>query len=916
MKRFSKYLLILLLFVSYGSVYAQGAEQQARKELERRGLGDEEVQKRLQERGIDINNIDINNPAEVFRVEKELKDVVKELEAEKLKDEAAGIDTSGNDNKAELTDEQAKAIAKEGETISKSIEDGATLQEAVSEELIEGQEGALPDATVYGQEIFRTQSLKLYRQSEDVKPPETYILGVGDKLAIAIWGYSEENLVFEINKEGYIKPDGSPRIYLKGLRFGEAKTLLEDRFGRFYRFRPQEFQVTLNFARTINVNIVGEVFNYGSFNIPAINTAFNALVAAGGPNDVGSVRNIKFLRAGEAPKTIDIYEYLMNPAYGQNLYLEENDIIHVPVAEKIVQIKGAIIRPQKYELLKSENLVDLLQYCGGFKANATLQNVQIKRFQNDKEVILDVNFNQLMKLNDDFNLLNGDVVTVYTIPEDFKNYVEIEGAVDIPGTYSIESGTRVSELLSRVNLLDNALTELAYLKRLNLDGKTFSYQPINIELALRDRNSSANLILENKDQIIIYERAKFVDDQYFKISGEVREPSTFAIDQSKNLKISDAVIFGGGLKEDATDFAYLRRKDEDNLLHKKSVRIDLREIIQNPNSDLNLELEAGDEIVVYSKLDFLDSQKILVNGAVRNEGEFEFNKSLSIKDLLTLAGGLRYNASKSKIDVYRLDIKDDNKTKTIAGTLKVNNNYELVGADFDLKPYDQIIVRYAPEFEEIKNVEIIGEVIYPGTYAIVNDNETIARIIERAGGITEEGFAEGAKLVRPTDGLGYISFNLDEALNDRQSDQNLILKKDDKIIIPKKQEIVSIVGATNAGNIYSSDVLLNGKINTPHEGGKNAIYYINKYCGGLSPNADKSSIYVKHPNGELHKTKRFLFFYRYPKVKKGSTINIGYDISKLDPKQDIGTDWGQIFQDSIGQVTAVLTLLLLVQRLD
>ena len=916
MKRLGKYFLVAILFLSYSSVYTQGAEQQARKELERRGLGDEEVRKRLAERGVDINNIDINNPAEVFKVEKELKDVVKELEAEKLKNEAAGIDTSGNDNKAELTDEQAKAIAKEGETISKSIEDGATLQEAVSEELIEGQEGALPDATVYGQEIFRTQSLKLYRQSEDVKPPETYILGVGDKLAIAIWGYSEENLVFEINKEGYIKPEGIPRIYIKGFSFGEGKKLLEDRFGKFYRFRPQEFQVTLNFARTINVNIVGEVFNYGSFNIPAINTAFNALVAAGGPNDVGSVRNIKFLRAGEAPKTIDIYEYLMNPAYGQNLYLEENDIIHVPVAEKIVQINGAVIRPQKYELLKSENLVDLLQYCGGFKANATLQNVQIKRYQDDKEIILDVNFNQLIKLNDDFNLLNGDVVTVYTIPEDFKNFVTIEGAVDIPGNYSIERGTRVSELLSRVNLLDNALTELAYIKRLNLDGKTFSYQPINIELALQDRNSSANVILENKDQIIIYERAKFVDDQFFKISGEVREPSTFAIDQSKNLKISDAIIFGGGLKEDATDFAYLKRKDDKNLLHKKSIRIDLREIIQNPFSDLNLELEAGDEIVVYSKLDFLDSQKILVRGAVRNEGDFEFNKSISIKDLLTMAGGLRYNASRTKIDVYRLNIDDDNKTKTIAATLKVDQDYQVVGSDFELRPYDQIVIRYAPEFEEIKNIILTGEIKYPGTYAIINENETIASIIKRAGGITEEGFAEGAKLIRASDQLGYISFDLEEALSNKNSDQNLILKEDDRIIIPKKQEIVSITGATNANSIYSSEVLIDGIINTPHESGKNAMYYINKYCGGLSLRADKSSIYVKYPNGELHKTKRFLFFYKYPEVKKGSLINIGFDKDELNPKEENNTDWGQIFQDSIGQVTAVLTLLLLVQRLD
>jgi protein involved in polysaccharide export with SLBB domain len=301
---------------------------------------------------------------------------------------------------------------------------------------------------------------------------------------------------------------------------------------------------------------------------------------------------------------------------------------------------------------------------------------------------------------------------------------------------------------------------------------------------------------------------------------------------------------------------------------------------------------------------------------VRNEGEFDYNKSISIKDLLTMAGGLKYNASRTKIDVYRLNIEDDNKTKTIAATLQVNENLELVGSDFELKPFDQIIIRYAPEFEEIKNIILTGEIKYPGTYAIINENETIASIIKRAGGITEEGFAEGAKLIRASDQLGYISFDLEEALSNKNSDQNLILKKDDRIIIPKKQEIVSITGATNANSIYSSEVLIDGIINTPHESGKNAMYYINKYCGGLSLRADKSSIYVKYPNGELHKTKRFLFFYKYPEVKKGSLINIGFDKDELNPKEENNTDWGQIFQDSIGQVTAVLTLLLLVQRLD
>lgn len=452
-------LIIFSILCSSLCIYGQSnPEDIARQELERRGLGDEEVRLRLEERGIDINNIDINNPSAIFKLESSIKEVIDEMEKEKLNitpSESTVSDTLKKEETredVELTEEESKILAKEGESISEAIDEGASLQEAVSEELIDAQENELPQAIVYGQEVFRSQSIKLYRQSEDVKPPETYILGVSDVIAVSIWGASEEDLIFEINSDGYIKPEGIPRIYLKGLKFSEVKSLLAKRFSNYYNFKSNQFEVALNFSRTINVNITGEVYNFGTFNIPAINSVFNAMVAAGGPNDVGSVRKIKHIRPGIKENIIDIYKYLKDPTYAADLYLEENDILHVPIADKIIKIDGAIIRPHSYELLDNENLVELLKYCGGLKANASLKNIQITRYDNDIEKIIDVNLNEVVNRNKDFTLKNGDRIFVNSIKEKVKNTINITGALNIPGEYAIEKGNKISDILKRITL--------------------------------------------------------------------------------------------------------------------------------------------------------------------------------------------------------------------------------------------------------------------------------------------------------------------------------------------------------------------------------------------------------------------------------------------------------------------------------
>jgi polysaccharide export outer membrane protein len=146
---------------------------------------------------------------------------------------------------------------------------------------------SMPPAAIWGQEIFRNQSLDVYKDADNIKPPDSYVLGVGDQITVTIWGQSQLNEIYEINTDGYITPTRMPRIFLKGATMNRAREILKNYFRKFYRFNPNEFQVSVNYSRTININIFGEVFQAGGYTLPAINTAFNALIATGWTDQFG-----------------------------------------------------------------------------------------------------------------------------------------------------------------------------------------------------------------------------------------------------------------------------------------------------------------------------------------------------------------------------------------------------------------------------------------------------------------------------------------------------------------------------------------------------------------------------------------------------------------------------------------------------
>jgi protein involved in polysaccharide export with SLBB domain len=905
-------------------------------ELTKRGITEQEARDKLKSKGIDIDKI----PMEQFpKMQRQIEEAIAELQKEKqeklLKQEALANETEPIDS-LDSIDEKPKK--RNGEIINKKDKDitrketnqsnrkktdgfkpNTKKDTSIVKDFVEGSEDSMSKkkSIIYGQKFSDDFPYMIER---DYKAPDSYVLNTDDKITITVSNtriYDTKTVI--IDKEGYINITGMLRTNLRGMTLGKAKKSLFNIFTRFYQIGQEDMTVVVSAARTVTINIVGEVEVPGTYTISGGNSAFNALSAAKGLTSIGSVRNIQLVRVSTGEKKrMDIYKFLLDPSVSTEFYLSEGDFINVGVIDKVVKIEGAVMRPYKYELIDGENLMKLVEYAGGLTENAYQSSVQVKRFVNDAEKIIDVNYRDLKNKGSDFTLLKGDHVIIRDIPEKFRNFAVASGAVQLDGNYEITEGMRVSDLLKRAQLKKEAKTDVAFIKRTNPDN-TFQLKFINLDNILKNDKDKDNFILQSKDSLIVYDLDQFSRKDSLFVSGAVRKEVRFAYDAGQTIRVSDAISMAGGAEPTSTNFAYIIRRDTFNNKLFDYIKIDVKEAIQNTYSKENIRLMPNDSIYLMSKEAFIDEGYIRVSGAVRRPGEYKYAKSLTLFDALVMANGLKLEAATNRVDIFRIVIDSIRPVSNVVATIEIDKSMNILDArkkDFQLEPYDQIVVRSIPEFSFQKMVNITGEVKYPGQYALIDKNEKLTNIIQRAGGLTSEAFDAGTTLYRSQDNIGYVIVQLKEAMKTPFSNFNVIMKEGDVIDIPKTKDIVTLQGATNASDLYPEKVLSFGKINIAYEGEKSAWYYVNKYGAGVSKDGRKRLISVIHPNGEIQRTKDYLFFKVYPKVQKGSVVTVGYAEKKVEKKVNRKEiDWSKVLSDSIAQATALLSFILLINNI-
>lgn len=884
--RISIFCLFFVLAVSFFVPISAKAQQvnpkvieQVRAILSTKGLNEEEVKTRLKTKGIDVDKM---SQEELIKNRAVIEQTISEMEAEK------------NNKKNDIplkTDPQTDELL-----IKKASPVSVSLDEKKSDVIQQKINNNLPKSGVYGHQIFRDNSIQVYRVSKDAVPPDSYILAPGDKINVLIFGKSQADLQYEVNTGGYIQPNLMPKIFLNGLTLAQARELLSSRFSTYYSFNKDQFALTLNTSRTLNVNIFGEVEKAGSYTTSALNTAINVLSVCGGPTEIGSVRNIQIIR-GKTKKILDIYAFMRNPILQFNFYLQDNDILYIPPADKVVTIEGAINRPMRYELLIDEGIKELIDFAGGLKVNAFTELLQIERFEDNRVVLKDFSLAEIQSGKIKPTLKHGDIIRLKEINSPLKNYVKITGAVQYPGDYDLNTTKQLRALLEKAKILPNAKTDQAFLIRKKID---LTNDIISLPLAEIMSGKTSDLIFNKEDEVIIYDQSQFVDTYAIAVNGEVRKPYKEAFKYDTRITIKEALNLAGGVKSNASDFAYIYRTTPLQSKRTEYIAINLSK------SQTEI-LQPGDNLIVLNKDNYELESSITISGEVNKTTSLRFDSSLTIKDLLKLAGGIKISTDINSVQIFRVNFNNGQTPTKSLLTTKIDKDLNVIGTDIKLQPFDIVVVRRISEFNLQETIEISGEVKYSGPYVIKQNRYFFSDLITDAGGVTDIADLLNASLIRTANSSGILVFNAKDALDHKGSiEYDPILINGDFINIPKLFNTIEIA---TTGTKYLLGANQNF-LQIVYQGNKNADWYIKKYAGGYAKKADKRTVHTIAANGITKRTKHYLFFFnKYPKVNQGDKIVLSLKQEKITEKGEkkefdwdkfltrllaIGTTWALI----------------------
>lgn len=968
--------LLLLAVVSQAQTIPANAMQLAQAELQKRGLRESEVRERLLAEGI---NVDALQPAEFAAYQERIIAVLDAMEAEKKG--AANPVTTGNTGAQQSAGQVLRPTSQPGVSVTAgntgavrqgnagSVRQGnagpvmqngvarqngsGNLRQGTSGNTIKTPNGGVllnrnasggmlqnrnasggmlsagardslnlwyamqdsiaaekPDSSrwktpIYGHDFFANRMFEVVTAGDAMQVPDTYILGEGDVVHITLFGASQTDIQQRIAPDGSIKPANAPRIYLKGLSVAQARPVIRESLSRFYLFRDDQFALSVVTARTLLVNVLGEIRQAGGFYLSAVNSALNALSAAGGPTEIGSVRNIQLIR-GTQRRTIDLYEFMNDPTTQHKMELQNNDILFVPPLGNVVVVEGAVKRPMRYEMQKKETLADLIRYAGGLAMNANPDYVHIQRFDAGREKFYEWNLADVLSGKVKVELLDGDIVRLMSVQLPAENYVEVTGSVHFPGKYDVESNPNLGAVLAKARLNSQAKSDRVFVERTRLDN--------TIELlSVAYEGPQTRFELQPKDKIRVLDLQQFGRSDTIYVSGEVKKPFRKVVSVGSRLSVGEAIQYAGGTRMNVYPVAWIFRKSLENPLKMTYVKVDLKK-------DSALLLQPGDSLNVYDNRTYTNIGQLSISGAVKRPGSFTFDASLSLRDLLLNAGGLNVGAAYNRIEVFRVVLSPTERTRLQLHSLQIDSSYNIVTpANFQLQPYDHVVVRMTPDFTLGRTMEINGQVRYPGIYVLESKETTLNDVIKMAGGLLNDADPYGARLFRTYKNRGNIIIQLDKAMK-RSSKirHNPILFEGDVLNINRMENTVTIMSEGTRIAQYSVDPETQDSMKVViYQGRRSAGWYVRNYAGGFQKNVDRNSVSVTYPNNQMQSTKRVLFFRSYPKVEPGSIITMKMDAEKIE-KENKPREKGDLertLSTSLSTLMSTLSIILLMRQL-
>ena len=586
---------------------------------------------------------------------------------------------------------------------------------------------------VYGGSIFSKSSL-IFTPVENPVPPDDYRIGPGDNMHVTIWGQAEYQGDYIVGKDGSIFPSNIGKIFLKGTTYKNARDIISEKF-RAITPSGSNIEVTLGAVKTIRVNVIGEVNQPGAYSISALNTAFNALYLAGGPNKLGSLREIFVKRNGKIVDTLDVYKYLQNGDKRDDIYLENNDFLFVSVFKKQIDIAGEIKRPLIYQLKEKENLKDLIELAGGIKFNARLANIQVFRTENEKVRIIDMNAYDIINGTREFELLDGDRVFIRSINDEITNKAQIIGEVAYPGVYELKQGEKIADLITKAGgLKGEAFLQRAYVIRIAADFQ-IQYIPINLGAVIKKEDSLAyeqnNIEIKQFDALKIYNVSNFQDIPFVSVFGLVRNPGNYILSGKRTLK--DLLYICGGMKGEAeynqveiSSIVSIEDAKRRNIPIKTVIKqYAIDPILENDTIAEKVELRPYDQIFIRKNPDFGYQKNVSILGQVKYPGFYSKKEEKErISSLIRRSGGLLPTANVKGATFKRVAVGAVILIDLGTAIKRPGSKYDII-----LSEGDELSV---PELDEV--IKITGNVQVPVNVFYDRENSDFKYYINLAGG--------------------------------------------------------------------------------------------------------------------------------------------------------------------------------------
>ena len=499
-----------------------------------------------------------------------------------------------------------------------------------------------------------------------------------------------------------------------------------------------------------------------------------------------------------------------------------------------------------------------MYWAGGVNKIGSLRSIKVIR---DGETVADVDIYDFImegRLKDDIRLQDGDVILV----NPYQTLVQILGKVKRPMYYEMKPTETIATLLKYAG----GFTGDAYKKAIRLVRKSGrEHQIFNI-----DEMDYSVFRVEDGDVLTVDSVLDRFENRV-EVRGAVYREGLYQLSGEVNT-VKQLIKKAEGVRGDAfLNRAVISREYDD--LTREMIAIDLKGLLNGVVADIPL--QKNDILFIPSVQDLREETTVAIHGEVADPGTYLYADKMTVEDLILQAGGLLEAAATTRVEVSRR-VKDP-KSTVFSGTIGQNFSFDLkdgllVGegsGSFHLEPFDEVYIRKSPAYHRQQTVTVAGEVLFSGNYALSKKNERLSDLITKAGGISSDAYAKGARLLRKmseeelrrkedvlrmaqmTSGGDSISvkkldlsdtysvgINLEKALQNPGSDYDMVLREGDMLYVPEYVSTVKISGAV----MYPNTVL--------YKAGEGWKYYVNQ-AGGFGNDARKRRAYVVHMNGTV-----------------------------------------------------------------